>query len=164
MAKLSEEATADLWRLLSWNSARLELTAKGYACVRGLPDSPGLYKVWWTDPETWPMLSKNRRVGATKTIQDPLLVFDDLMPPLVLSVGRSTKLKSRFESHLGRNPKSNRLLKRLTELLPDLNIYEMMVRALEIEWVEVSSWTDRCVLEAYGKATLRPILDVDAEH
>jgi hypothetical protein len=120
----------------------------------------------WTGPG-WLILQKFRRVKASKRIHDPSLDFSDLLPPVVLTIGRSCNLFDRLRQHFSDNPNNNRVWKRLVEIAPSLphdQLRELIIQDLVVDWVVISGWVERCVLERYGCAVHRPIFDIDAEH
>ena len=59
------------------------------------------------------------------------------------------------------------MISRIGKLLPKPVYSELVELArlnLKVEWVQIDSWVDRCLLEKYGAAIAYPILDLEAEH
>jgi hypothetical protein len=106
-------------------------------------------------------------VMASRKIADPFLNIEQLQPPVLLTIGRTTDIYGRIREHLGTNEKSNRLfmrLKRMLSHLTDAEIRQAAMRRLLVEWVAISSWSHRCLLERYGSVVYMPLFDIDAEH
>jgi hypothetical protein len=169
MEALPARETAGLREALVWQTGRLEATnARGEPlCVRNAHRGPGLYRMTWREAETWARAQKERLARATPQIEDPRLNLEALLVPVTLTIGRSTNIYYRIRQHFGTNRNNNRVLLRLQELFPASpldDVRDIARASLKIEWVPVASWVERCVLERYGCATQRAVLDIDAEH
>ena len=171
MANLPQSQTADLWRVLEWRQGRLAETRSNANPVEvaNAPASSGLYQMTWDGDgaQDWAMLNKTRPVSASVRVPDRQLDFSDRERPVLLTLGRTTNIYKRIRQHFGNNRHNSRVLSRLGQILPGLSgdeIRLLAIRNLRIEWVVVASWVERCLLEKYGAAIGRPILDIDAEH
>jgi hypothetical protein len=145
------------WNDLRWESAPLERAASTSQPL-DIPQSPktaGVYKMTWHDIDCWKQLPKQITVKASVRVQTPVLDISSLDPPVVLTIGRTTSIRSRIRQHFGTNRNNNRALMRIRQLIPDLDI---------AEWVRIDKWVDRCLLEKSGVCITLPIFDLDAEH
>lgn len=163
------QETPLLWQALRWEKGALSETraVNQPLHVEEAPQGPGLYRMIWKDSVSWKDARKERMAKATPLIGDARLDFSNLSPPISLTIGRSTNLYTRIRQHFGTNPNNNRLFTRLQELFPTLapaDLRRVAKTSIEVSWVSVEAWTERCVLELYGCATERPIFDIDAEH
>jgi len=170
MGELPREETAELWERLLWNTGHFSLvpSVRKAMDLPAAPASAGLYRMTWVGLEEWSVLSAGTlHVGASQKIEDPQLIMANLRPPVLLTIGRTTNIRERLRQHFSVNPNHNRVGKRLGSLLSDLDFAEvctLAARNIVVDWVEIESWVARCLLEAYGKAVFKPILDLDAEH
>jgi hypothetical protein len=117
------------------------------------PNAPGLYMMTWLGVDGWRLLPKHITVKATVKVQTPILDFSSLNPPLVLTIGRTTAIRKRIRQHFGTNQNNNRALMRFRQLLPDLEISELLeiiCNNVRIDWVCVDNWVHRCLLEKAG--------------
>ena len=127
---------------------------------------PGLYRMTWPHKNEWPQ-SARIRVEASPKILDPWLDLGDLRFPALLTIGRATNIRARLRQHFGTNHNNNRLTRKLMQLFKNTTHEELcatVVRNVEITWAVVPSWVDRALLENYGCAVFRPVLDLGAEH
>ena len=157
------------WAKLEWTVSQLLRTESSNQPL-DIPDAPnaaGLYKMTWHGTEGWRTVRKEITVKATVRVQTPILDYSSLRPPLVLTVGRTTAIRKRIRQHFGTNPHNNRALVRFRQLLPDLQLDDLLgilIRNVRVEWVRIDSWVDRCILEKAGVVSELPIFDLDAEH
>jgi len=161
--------TPALWDALQWQNDALVLTARIQEPLEAptAPRRAGIYKITWTNAESWAAIQHNRPVAAAAAIEDPVLHFDDLEPPVLLSVGKATNLYLRLRQNFGNNPNNNRILRRLAAVLPNADndeLRELAVASLHVSWTIVPDWIQRHLLECYACGVLRPIFDVEAEH
>ena len=169
MPYLPVNPTPELWGALQWQDEDLVLTARIQEPLEAptAPRAAGIYKITWTNAETWAAIQHNRPVGAAAAIEDPVLYFDDLHPPVILSVGKATNLYTRLRQDFGNSPNNNRLLRRLATVLLNADNNELRavaVASLQVAWTIVPDWVQRHLLECYACGQLRPIFDVEAEH
>jgi len=169
MPYLPLDPTPALWHALQWQVGALVRTQRAQEPleVEGAPRAAGIYKITWLNADTWGAVLHSRPVAAAAAIEDPVLHFDGLLPPVLLSVGRATNLYARLRQHFGNNPNNNRLLARLASVLPNATRDELRTAALEsleVSWALVPDWVQRHLLECYACGVLRPLLDVEAEH
>jgi hypothetical protein len=157
------------WNDLRWESAPLERAASTSQPL-DIPQSPktaGVYKMTWHDIDCWKQLPKQITVKASVRVQTPVLDISSLDPPVVLTIGRTTSIRSRIRQHFGTNRNNNRALMRIRQLIPDLDIaalLDIVCKNVKIEWVRIDNWVDRCLLEKSGVCITLPIFDLDAEH
>ena len=157
------------WQFLQWRTSELRRANSGNLPfdIPDAPNHPGLYRMIWHGVDDWKMLPKQMAVKASVKVQTPVLDYSSLTPPVVLTVGRTTRIRRRIRQHFGTNPNNNRALMRLRQLLPDLELarlLDMVLRNIRIDWVTVDQWVDRCLLEKSGVVNEMPIFDLDAEH
>lgn len=170
MSTLPNATTSELWAMLSWTLSHFTVSSnKGQPL--DIPEASatgGLYRMTWVGREEWPLIAAaKRQVAASAKVDGPQLQLGELTPPVWLTIGRTTGIRKRLRQHFGTNTNNNRMIQRLGNLLPGRNYSELcnlVVRNISVEWVEVPSWIERCLLEHYGLALLRPIFDLDAEH
>jgi hypothetical protein len=170
MAKLPAQSIASSWGALQWQSGVYVVATNSATkplIVQAAPREAGLYRMTWTGTADWGKLSKILQVRAAgKKLMG--LDFAHCQPPVLLTIGRTTNIHNRLRQHFSTNPYSNRVLTRLTSLLPGSTspdtIRELARVNLSVEWVPVACWVDRCLLEHYGLVTGLPLLDIDAEH
>jgi hypothetical protein len=173
VAELPPVGTPKLWEALRWTEARITRTGSQVQplVVEGAPRAPGLYRMSWVGPD-WARLGRVREVQASSKVADPILDLSSMTAPVELTVGRSLNLYERLRQHFGTNSNNNRVWSRLRALFqddPNQKHPEDQLRALvaanvQVQWVTVDSWVERCLLERYGCSVLRPVLDLDAEH
>lgn len=169
MHELKKLEIAAMWAALEWISDRLVFKdRKGEPLeAEHAPKKPGLYRITWDGVDDWKGVPASITVMASRKITDPLLNIQQLDPPVVLTIGRTTDIYARIRQHFGINEKSNRLfmrLKRMLPLLTDGEIRQAAKRNLMVEWVAIPSWSHRCLLERYGSVVCTPLFDIDAEH
>lgn len=132
------------------------------------PHCPGIYRLTWeAATDDWRLLQKTVSIRASARVSDPTLDFGEMIPPILLTIGRATDVHIRFRQHFGTNPHNNRVIKRLSSLMPGKSLEEMRdiaIRNLLIEWAIVTDWRERWVLEKYGCGLGAPLLDFEAEH
>jgi hypothetical protein len=167
MHELKKLDIAAIWEGLEWTSGRLVLKQRKGEPLEAehAPKKPGLYRITWDGD--WKGLPAQITVMASRKIADPLLHIEQLQPPVLLTIGRTTDIYGRIRQHLGTNENSNRLfmrLKRMLSHLTDAEIRLAAMRNLLVQWVAVPMWSHRCLLERYGSAVCTPLLDIDAEH
>lgn len=164
-----DKATSEMWGELQWSTGPLEPTTRRNEPlhVANMPGEPGIYRMIWNDAQSWETVRKTIPVKATLRIADRELEFDQLRPPALLTIGKTTNLAKRVCQHFGTNQNNNRVISRLASVLPKPPYNELIDIArssITVEWVVIPDWIDRCLLERYGCATARPILDMEAEH
>lgn len=157
------------WQALKWNSSELHRATSGNQPldIPHAPNLPGLYRMIWHGVDDWNLLPKQICVKASVNVQTPVLDYSSLTPPVVLTIGRTTKIRNRIRQHFGTNPNNNRVLMRLRLLLPDLDmdtLLDLVLRNIRIDWVAIDKWVDRCLLEKAGVVNEIPIFDLEAEH
>lgn len=135
------------------------------------PESPtvaGLYRITMTNPEWWKSRSPQPiSVKASRRVQDAFVCLDDWRIPVLLTIGRTTRLSVRLSQHFGVNENNNRFMKRLRLLYPglsDLELRQRCLNGLEVEIAECPDWRHRFLAERYGCAMFQPLFDFDAEH
>jgi hypothetical protein len=169
MAKLPEKPVAELWSTLTWTSAQLVRTKNKNLplAIKEAPKQAGLYRMTWKGAEDWTLVLKTLHVKATLKVADRILEFAERVPPILLTLGKTTDIHGRIAQHFGTNPNNNRVISRLGQLLPK-PAYDalllLILNNIKVEWVVVENWVERCLLEKYGAATFLPILDLEAEH
>lgn len=161
--------TQELWHALEWHKIRIQAhTAKNRPIIAiNCPKVAGLYSVSLTDGNWWQEAHNEIVIKASKTILDNVIEKRYWNIPVLLTIGRTTNLSKRIEQHFGRNSNNNRLLKRLQLLFrtySDSQIRKKAITGLEIRVTTVQNWTERFLLEKYGCAVERPIIDFEAEH
>jgi len=169
MKELKKLDIPGTWKGLEWSSGRLVL--KDRKCepleAERAPKEPGLYGITWDGVDDWKSLPPHITVKASRKIADPILSIQQLQPPVLLTIGRTTDLYGRIREHLGTNTNNNRLFMRLKLILPHLSdeeVRQAAMRSLLVEWVVVPNWRLRCLLERYGSVVCTPLFDIDAEH
>jgi hypothetical protein len=160
---------AEFWASLNWSSGALVATNSRVKplAIASAPRLPGIYRMTWLGAEDWVRLAKVIEVKASVKVMDARLDFSSRMPPVLMTVGRTTNIYERLRQHFSTNPHNNRVLSRLRKLLPELELMAILDLArnnLLVEWVAVPSWIERCLLENYGLVNDLPVLDLDAEH
>ncbi|GIW80396.1 MAG: hypothetical protein KatS3mg105_2203 [Gemmatales bacterium] len=161
--------TCNEWAKLRWTTVAARENAGCNLPFKRveIPKEPGLYRLTWHNKETWKQVKKEIEAKATKSIKNNRVAFEVLEPPVVLSIGKTTKLRNRLAQHFGNNKNNNRILARLRQILPgksDDEIRELGRTSITLEVVVVKCWVLRCQLERFGAAIQHPILDFDAEH
>ena len=118
--RLPSKPTADLWSDLKWSSGRLtETRNKNLPLeVKEAPKRPGLYRMTWDGETDWSLVLKSLLVKSSLRVADRQLEFDDLPPPVLLTIGKTTNIHKRLREHFGTNPNNNRVVKRLGDLIP----------------------------------------------
>jgi hypothetical protein len=170
MAQFPKQPTASLWSGLQWTRSDLvkTKTKNQPLAAKEAPSTPGLYRMTWIGTEGWDSVRKTMCVKSTLKVADRTLEFEELRPPVLLTIGKSTDIRERIGQHFGTNPNNNRVISGLGHLLLPKPVYEDLIEIvrcnIRVEWVEVASWVDRCLLEKYGCSVERPILDLEAEH
>jgi len=169
MHELKKLDIATMWKGLEWASGRLVLKRRKGEPLEAehAPTKPGLYQMTWDGVDDWKGLPAHITVLASRKIADPRLNIQQLQPPVLLTIGRTTDIYGRIREHLGTNENNNRLFMRLKRMLPHLadeGIRQAAVRSLLVEWVAVPNWSHRCLLERYGSVVCTPLFDIDAEH
>lgn len=65
--------------------------------IKEVPQRAGLYRMTWIGQERWDLLSAGiRQVGASRRVDDPQLQFDELRPPVLLTVGWALQIRKRL--------------------------------------------------------------------
>ena len=169
MHELKKLDIATMWKGLEWASGRLVLKRRKGEPLEAehAPTKPGLYRMTWDGVDDWKGLAAHITVLASRKIADPRLNIQQLQPPVLLTIGRTTDIYGRIREHLGTNENNNRFFMRLKRMLPHLTdegIRQAAVRSLLVEWVAVPNWSHRCLLERYGSVVCTPLFDIDAEH
>jgi hypothetical protein len=161
--------TPRLWSELAWHTDQLVKTnsEREPLCAKDAPAAAGLCRAKWTG--AWLDFASTFRAQASRKITDTTIDIAGLLPPVCLSIGRSTDIRRRIRQHFGTNANNNRKLRRLREIAPaswacDDDIRKAAIENVRVEWAKVSSWIERSLLESYGKALERPVFDLDAEH
>jgi hypothetical protein len=168
-ALLPRQQVAELWDGLTWHAAKLKIAqSKNRPFIpEGTPAASGLYRITWINDQTWRGVSKTFTARGAKAIANLSVSFSNRSVPCVMTIGRTTNLRKRLRDHFGSNPNNNRFLTRLRQVMPGQPDGELRVLAAEsvrVEWVAVTSWVERSLLEVFGKAIQVPIFDLDAEH
>ena len=169
MPALPTRPISDIWQTLAWETgAIVEACSKNRPlAVQGAPGRAGIYRISWVGAEAWASAQHVYLSRGSSKIPDLRIDVNPRVPPLVLSIGRTTDLRKRLRQHFGDNENNNRILGRMRGLLPgrsDAEIRDIAAHSLKVEWVVVECWIQRCLLEAFGKAVEAPVLDIDAEH
>jgi hypothetical protein len=157
------------WQALQWSSAELRRTTSVNQPldIPNAPYLPGLYRMIWHGLDDWQKLPKQISVKASVKVQNPVLSYSTITPPIVLTIGRTTSIRKRIRQHFGTNRNNNRALMRIRNLCPDLDLsslLDLILKNVRIEWVTIDNWVDRCLLEKSGVISEIPIFDLDAEH
>lgn len=121
----------------------------------------------WTNEAKWGLAKKEIAVKASVRVQAPILDFASISAPVTVTIGRTTAIRKRIRQHFGSNRNNNRALMKFRLLFPDLELDELLdvlFDSIRVEWVQVESWVDRCLLEKAGVVAELPIFDLDAEH
>ena len=160
--------TPGLWAALKWSSGHLSRTNRLIQPleVTESPRAPGIYRFTWDGAE-WHVLQKTFTVRSSRKVVDPTVDFSDMMPPVVLTIGRATDMHARIRQHFGTNLNNNRVIKRLSGIMPGKSadeIRDIAIQNLVVEWVIERDWRKRWVLERYGCGIEAPLLDFEAEH
>ncbi len=169
MHEMMKLDVATMWKGLGWTCGRLELKVRRGEPLEVVdaPKKPGLYQVTWDGVDDWKGLPAQITVMPSQKIADPYINIQQLQPPVLLTIGRTTNIYGRIRQHLGTNENSNRLfmrLKRMLSHLSDDELRQAAMRSLRVEWVKVPSWKHRCLLDRYGSVIRTPLFDIDAEH
>ena len=91
MAKLPQAPIGDLWSALKWQSGDLVRVANKNQplTVKESPKAPGLYRITWVGVEGWANVLKFIEVKSTLKVADRLLEFENLKPPVLLTIGKT---------------------------------------------------------------------------
>jgi hypothetical protein len=169
MAKLPQKPVSELWSTLTWSSALLARTkiSNQPLVIKEAPKNAGLYRMTWEGADDWALVLKSLHVKATLKVPDRILEFENRVPPVLLTIGKTTNIHSRIAQHFGTNTNNNRVIKRLGQLLPQPaydGLIVLIQNNIKVEWAIVENWVERCLMEKYGAAMFLPILDLEAEH
>jgi hypothetical protein len=132
------------------------------------PTAPGVYRITMIDPEWWGKRTQYPiDVKASSRVENAHVDPNLWLMPVLLTVGRTTRLSVRLSQHFGANENNNRFLKRLRSLFPtasDADLRRRSIKGLKVEIAECPDWRHRCLAERYGCAIYQPLFDFDAEH
>lgn|GEM_PF-4491404 len=157
------------WNAIRWNSITIWPGVK----FSGAVSQPGLYRVRLKKSSN--LVISPWQVKACKKLKSEIPVgmtglpiyFTGLSAQNWLSIGKTTDINKRLCQHLGTNPNNNRLFrcfKQLLEPKKDDFVREFIREHVVIEYVVETDWIKRDLLESYGKAILKPLFDIKAEH
>lgn len=148
---------AQNWKALKWEKVK----RKNSKTVLP-PDKPGVYRL---------ILRKGKNIHFDTLVcgkSDAGLYCQNsvLENDLVLSIGKTKKLRSRLGQHFSNNKKSNRLKKRCEQFfgLQDVSLDNLAENNMYLEYVVIDDWWKRDLLESYGKAFFRCLFDLEIEH
>ena len=85
---------------------------------------------------------------------------------VILSVGKTKKLRTRLQQHFGNNDRANRLKRRCKTFfgLEDVSLDNLAHHNLQIKYTIIKEWWKRDLLESYGKAVNCCLFDLEIEH
>ena len=148
------------WESLQWQG----LEKKDGATVLP-PASPGLYRL---------VLKKNEKIKRFSQVRicnnsDAGLKGENIFnvnDEIILSIGKTKSLRKRLGQHFGNNSCNNRLKNRCIQFfgienisLDNLGDYEMY-----LQYIIITDWWKRDLLESYGKAIHSCLFDLEIEH
>jgi hypothetical protein len=147
------------WNKIDWREADLNQLSSVTA-------TPGLYRVKLSH------VPKNIKckyiIPACKRLGDLAIVLSDIAEGNWLSIGKTTNIRKRLMQHLGNNPNNNRLTRCFGKLIEENPEHEglrkIIINSIQVQFTEVDNWLERDLLESYGKAILKPLFDISAEH
>ena len=85
---------------------------------------------------------------------------------VILSVGKTKKLRTRLQQHFGNNDRANRLKRRCKAFfgLEDVSLDNLTQHNMQIKYTIIEEWWKRDLLESYGKAVNCCLFDLEIEH
>ena len=85
---------------------------------------------------------------------------------IILSVGKTKKLRTRLQQHFGNNDRANRLKRRCKTFfgLKDVSLDNLTQHNMQIKYTIIEEWWKRDLLESYGKAVNCCLFDLEIEH
>lgn len=164
-SEIRDYNVSEKWQSLQWK----KLERKDGVTVFP-PNSPGLYRlVFKTNSEikSFPEVCICNKNDAKLKCEN---IFNG--NEIVLSIGKTKKLKTRLTQHFGKYKIASRLKNRCIQFFKnDVNddISKISLDNLEnynmyIEYVIVKEWWKRDLFEAYGKAIHCCLFDLEIEH
>lgn len=157
--QIHEYDVAEKWKNLKWQ----EVNRKAGKTVLP-PDAPGLYRLVLMK-ESGKIEFDNVSVCG-KTEAELYCENFELRNDLILSIGKTKKLRSRLGQHFGNNEKSNRLKKRCLQFLnwENISLDNLAEKNMYLQYAVVYNWWERDLLESYGKAVCCCLFDLEIEH
>ncbi|MBO7327299.1 MAG: hypothetical protein J6W00_00835 [Lentisphaeria bacterium] len=157
--QIHEYDVAEKWKNLKWQ----EVNRKAGKTVLP-PDAPGLYRLV--------LMKKSKKIEfdnvrvCGKAEAELYCENFELRNDLILSIGKTKKLRSRLGQHFGNNEKSNRLKKRCQQFfgLQDVSLDNLAESNMYLQYAVVYNWWERDLLESYGKAVCCCLFDLEIEH
>ena len=157
--QIHEYDVAEKWKNLKWQ----KVSRKAGKTVLP-PDAPGLYRLVLMKKSE--KIEFNNVLVCGKTEAELYCENFELRNNLILSIGKTKKLRSRLGQHFGNNKKSNRLKKRCQQFfgLQDVSLDNLAESNMYLQYAVVYNWWERDLLESYGKAIHRCLFDLEIEH
>ena len=157
--QIHEYDVAEKWKNLKWQ----EVNRKAGKTVLP-PDAPGLYRLVLMKKSE--KIEFNNVLVCGKTEAKLYCENFELRNDLILSIGKTKKLRSRLGQHFGNNEKSNRLKKRCLQFLKwkNISLDNLAKKNMYLQYAVVYNWWERDLLESYGKAVCCCLFDLEIEH
>ena len=157
--QIHEYDVAEKWKNLKWQEVNREA---GKTVLP--PDAPGLYRLVLMKKSE--KIEFNNVLVCGKTEAELYCENFELRNDLILSIGKTKKLRSRLGQHFGNNEKSNRLKKRCLQFLnwENISLDNLAEKNMYLQYAVVYNWWERDLLESYGKAIHRCLFDLEIEH
>ena len=157
--QIHEYDVAEKWKNLKWQEVNREA---GKTVLP--PDAPGLYRLVLMKKSE--KIKFNDVLVCGKTEAELYCENFELRNDLILSIGKTKKLRSRLGQHFGNNEKSNRLKKRCLQFLKweNISLDNLAEKNMYLQYAVVYNWWERDLLESYGKAVCCCFFDLEIEH
>ena len=144
---------AEAWDKLRWQTIE----------ENGLPENdPGIYQLILKSD------GKNKIAEVNVCNKEEAGIYCNNLGEgdVILSVGKTKKLRTRLQQHFGNNDRANRLKRRCKTFfgLEDVSLDNLTEHKLQIKYTIIEEWWKRDLLESYGKAVNCCLFDLEIEH
>ena len=150
----------------AWDKLRWQTIEENGLPENGLPpNAPGIYQLILNPDENTDMAVAEVKVCNK---EEATICCDNINNEngIILSVGKTKKLRTRLQQHFGKNDRANRLKRRCKTFfgLEDVSLDNLAHHNLQIKYTIIKEWWKRDLLESYGKAVNCCLFDLEIEH